>query len=149
MGRPDGVSALYGYGICLIAVLVFLFNAAGLVSNIFRVVHPLAVGGPPFLMMRGERAGFGRGPMGGRRMRIQVFGHSPGGPQTSPSTPTMPGAVAARITAAHTQAIADARFEAWRRLVVNLVLIALALLLFLWHWRWLHPIQPGGGAAPT
>src|SRR5947209_10091376 len=50
MERPNRVAQLYGYAVCLIAVVVFLTSANSFVENLFTAANPLRGGGDRFGM---------------------------------------------------------------------------------------------------
>src|ERR1700729_4359213 len=111
------VPAIYGYTVCLIAVLLFLAGSIGVVNNAFRTVNPglgshhrMSMG---WLHSRGFH-GFGR--------REGAFGRLNAAQGTSPDV--------ART--------ARARLNAVRALTVSLVLLIISIVLFRGHWRWLN-----------
>ena len=131
------VAAIYGYAICLIAVLLVIFNGAGFVTNAFRIANPglseMHRGDVVFRTF-GPHPRFGPGlPPPELLGQIRVpAGASPG---ASPSAkviqpPEQFEVVAGRMTA-------EPRLDAVRGLVVNIVLLVIAALLFRAHWRWL------------
>src|SRR5437868_4431233 len=48
MERPNRVAQLYGYAVCLIAVVVFLASANSFVENLFTAANPLRGGADRF-----------------------------------------------------------------------------------------------------
>lgn len=158
MERTRIIPSLYGYGVCLIAVVVFLVCIAGFVSSAFRTANPALGGYRPHVAVQGFRphaapwggfmhhdfghrggfaqpVGFGHRPMYGSSGATQGAANAAaGGSPISGATPRSADLQNARI--------ARGRLEAVRYLTINFVLIVVAVLLFLGHWRWLHGPQP-------
>lgn len=110
-------SQIYGYVVCLLAIVVALASLAGLVNSAFRAGHP---GMGTRIMIR--RAGADR--FGGPNWMPSRAG----GPQAGmPAPPQMREAFAA-----------GARSSAIGGMVTHLILLLAAAGLFFWHWRWLH-----------
>jgi hypothetical protein len=127
--RNYGIIAnVYGYLICVVAVLLFIHSAAGFVNSAFRFAGPSG-------MRHHHRVAAIYGPGSERwawhRMQPQALS-KPGA-----VAPSVPGTFGAR-------AAARGRWElaAVRGLVLNLILLAIAALLFRWHWHWLQRPQP-------
>lgn len=122
MERPL-VSQIYAYLVCLLAIVVGLASLAGVISNAFRTAHPTM---RPAMLMRH----MGPGPFEGGMRGTMRF------PQDQPPSPVgTPGPMMQQM---HERFIADARYDAVRRLVTDLILLIAAVALFNWHWRWLH-----------
>ena len=111
---------VFGYLVCLIAVVIFFFSTAVAVSNAFRFVHPTT---HPPMMARGEF---------GRHMR----GQAPWMAQ-----PPAAGLPAPTISPVRDRFIADARYDALRRFVVALVMLVLSIVVFRRTFDWLNPRQ--------
>ncbi len=130
--RTSTVAEIFGYLVCLIAVIVFFMSVAGVVNSAFRVVNPTA--GPRIFAARMLP---GHGPGGGnfffRRSRSgQRTGEGPG-PMALPNPPD--------VTAMRARAQGDARFDAARRLVLAIVMLIVSVLVFRRAFDWLNPRQ--------
>ena len=108
------IPSLYGYGVCLIAIMVFLVASVAFVNNAFRVVNP-ALGVHHHVAQHGFRrpGGFG------------YYRVTPGSPASQPAT------------AYPNNRIQIGRLNAVRGVTLDIVLIVIAALLFRGHWRWL------------
>lgn len=125
MQRSSIIGDIYGYLVCLLAIVIFVHAAAGFINSAFggspgmgfhRTMLMTMRGGPGGPMWRGQM----RGTMPRWNMNPDVtISPPPGAPQVQ---------VAARIH----------RGPDVRGLVVNAVLLLIAVLLFGWHWRWLR-----------
>lgn len=139
MERPNRVAQLYGYAVCLIAVVVFLTSANSFVDNLFSVANPLRGSGdrfgaqPSVTSFEAYRATVNREP------RVP-------GPAGSAAPATVPDSVLrARYEALRADRIDQARFDAERRLTTSGLLLILSVALFIIHWRWVRtaPVVPG------
>jgi hypothetical protein len=116
------VPAIYGYTVCLVAVLLFVAASVGIVNNVFRTVNPTFEGSHHRISMRWSR------PHG-----LHGFGQRGGD-----VAQTGRGAMIAR-----------GRLNAVRALVVSFVLLVISIALFTGHWRWLNARRGGLTALPA
>jgi hypothetical protein len=122
MQRTSLTSEIFGYIVCLIATLVFFVSIAGIVNNSFRVVHPTM---RPAMMSR-------------HHMRP----HSPWQLQGSAAQPGPMSAIPGRnFGAMRDRFVADAPYDAVRRLVLAIVMLALSIVVFRRTFDWLNPRQ--------
>jgi hypothetical protein len=151
--RTSIIGEIFGYLVCLLAVVIFFMSIAGIVNSAFRIGNPAAgpqvfgarmIGGP---MMRAHfpRGGnfFYRtgGPAGGRGQRGgQVFAPAPPMPMPLPS-----GAPVVRTMRA--TFVGDARLDAVRRLVLAIVMLFVSILVFRRTFDWLNAKQATGGGS--
>ena len=149
MQRNPVIANIYGYAVCLIAVLVFFIGTATFIAGAFDVVHPMAFhpliarnirlerGAGPSDMMWRERIGMQRGAMGPGAM-------GPGAMHPGAMPPAT--GLRARPLAAHgalpATMLANARYAAVRRMTIALAMLVLAGVLFARHWRWLQAGSP-------
>jgi hypothetical protein len=127
MQRNSITADIFGYIVCLLAVVIFFMSAAGVVNNAFHVVHPAA----HHRMVAGHmRGGFGHRAWMGRR-----DWQSQGAMQ--PATGTTPQGL--NRDAMRARMIANARFEAVRGLVLALVMLGLSIVVFRRTFEWLNP----------
>ncbi len=137
VNRSSVVASIYGYLVCLIAVLLFVGNSAGFINNAFRIASPgLSEMHGPHMFVRsfGPRGGFGPGlpPEPGIEVgQVPVpAGVSPSpGPSGKPETQ--------RLDIVRSEILGEGRLNAVRGLVVNIVLLIISVLLFRAHWTWL------------
>jgi hypothetical protein len=109
------VGSIYGYLVCLLAIVIFVHSSAGIVNSVFGMASPAS--------------GFGA-PVGARGGPGNIFF------RTLPP-PNINVRENSRITV-RTVFAGEGRLQAARMLIVSLVLLGIAILLFRWHWRWLH-----------
>jgi hypothetical protein len=138
--RIERVQQLYGYAVCLIAVVVVLISVNSLVNQAFLFSNPLVAS---------SRYGWGEGPL----TSYEAYRAARSRNRAVPSTPDAPGGAAqgqepteaelrAEFETLRADAMARARFEASRELTQSIVMLLLAVALFWWHWRWVR----GAGA---
>ena len=135
--RPERVAQLYGYTVCLIAVVMALTSILGIVEASFdRAAPELAETGdwgwqePSVSSFEAYRA---------THDRAQQFRAGPDAPKPD----TVPEAeLRRRFEALRGDRIERVRFKARRSLVTNMLTLVLAAGLFAWHWRWVRRRVP-------
>ena len=139
MQRVPIIANIYGYAVCLIAVLVFFVGTAVFIGGAFHAVHPtpfhpfvsrnirIERGGAPGDMAWRERSGMHSGIMHPGAMH----------PGIMPPTALHPGALQSNGTL-HATMLANARYAAIRRMTIAPAMLVLAGVLFARHWRWLQ-----------
>jgi len=149
MERSDRVAQLYGYSVCLIAVVVALISISSLVDSFFKFSNPLAERGYPYSVGNASLQSFeaykattelsndGTTTFQGGRVAGVPFPPKPAG-----SAPTR-GAVSdtelrARYEALRADRLDNVRYEASRSMTGAIVLLLIAVGLFGFHWRWLR-----------
>ncbi|MGR4064974.1 MAG: hypothetical protein ACLQPV_05955 [Vulcanimicrobiaceae bacterium] len=140
MMQRSVVGNIYGYIVCLLAIVIAIHSAVGIVNGVFGIASPETFHqrGP----MMGMR-GWGDARSGQKSVNSSFFirGNRGGiaqGTLPMPGIGSMPGNFGDR----RASMVARARLQAIRGLVVSLVLLAVAAALFRWHWRWLQNPQP-------
>lgn len=113
MQRPSVVGEIFGYIVCLLAVVIFFMSVAGIVNNTFRVAHPM-----------GQRA-------------MAARWHSPES-ITAPPQATA-GLPAGNLSPRHVRFAWNARYDAMRRLALAIVMLVLSILVFRIAFDWLNP----------
>lgn len=138
MQRSSIIADIYGYLVCLLAIVIFVHAAAGFINSAFGANGGPGMGRgfhPPMVLMTMRQGPGGdlmwhRGMPGGMQRWRMRTGTAPNLPPGSPTGVQ----VAGRVQHEHGPSI--------RGLVLNLILLVIAVLLFGWHWRWLHRTQP-------
>lgn len=124
--KPNRIPQIYGYTVCLIAVVAFLISINGVVDASFTLANP----------MHGQ------------------YGHVDGltsfeayeasrVERTSPDRNIPPDTTSVetrrrRFEALRADRVGANRLQAWRRLVGNGLTMLIAVALFAWHWSWLR-----------
>jgi hypothetical protein len=134
VSRPSWIAPLYGYAVCLIAVVTLLIAVTNFVEAAFHRANPLQA-----------RGGFA--PRGASLSSFEAF-RATYGEERPTRAPPAPGAAAAdtlstaelraRYDALRADHLARVSFQATQDLVKHGLLIAIAIALFVSHWRWLR-----------
>ena len=138
MERPSWIPSLYGYAVCLIAVVTLLIGTANFVEAIFVRANPLQArdyaygpGGASLISFEAYRATY--------PSELMTRPTRTGPPREAAPGDTLTTAeLRARYEALRADRIGRASFEGTQRLVKHGLLILLAVVLFLTHWRWLR-----------
>ena len=145
MERPERVAQLYGYTVCLIALVMVLTSILQIVEAVFdRAAPHLAQTTdwgwqePSVTSFEAYRA---------THSRAEQFRTG----ADAPKPDTIPEAeLRRRYEALRADRTERVRFQARRSLVTNSLTLVLGVGLFAWHWRWVRrrvPIEPS--AAPA
>ena len=127
------IALLYGYLVCIIAVIVAIVSVSGLVDAVFDRANPL-----------GSREG-AFGPRGGSLTSFEAYRATQD--RMPPRTRTAADTARDTLTTAELRAEYEAvradrlervRFDATKRMVKHFLLLLLSVALFMWHWRWLR-----------
>jgi hypothetical protein len=135
MERTNRIAQIYGYAVCLVAIVTILISITQIVNAAFNLSSPL----------RAE--GYGRGgPLTSytayRREQLQRASapeRTREGPlvRDSAGTPTE-AEIRQAFEDERLEQIGNVRFRAMRTLVTSTLLIIIASGLFFMHWRWLR-----------
>jgi hypothetical protein len=134
MDRANRVAQLYGYTVCLVALVTILITLPAIVDNFFTLSNP-AQGDTRFGF--GASLGSFEAYKASQRQGGGVaerLGGRPGGEEPPPSEEEL----RRRYEALRADHIASNLFHARRSLVRSGILLALALALFVSHWRWVR-----------
>jgi hypothetical protein len=132
--RPERVPQLYGYTVCLIALVVGLTSLTSVVQNALTLGNPSYNTESPWndwsepsvTSFEAFRVTYDRA----RELRL--------GPNASstPPEPVPEAELRRRYEALRADRIARTRVRAQRELVTNGLMLAVAIVLFTVHWRW-------------
>jgi hypothetical protein len=145
MERPHRFSHLYGYAVCLTAVIVGLISLNNAIEAIFDLSDPAhavssSFGGremaPTFEEYRADQR---------RTVRVDgkvVMESVPSGRSVDGNTSTPSEEELRRIyDARRRDVLATRTFHARRSLASSLLLLLASAALFVWHWRWLRGLR--------
>ena len=130
MEKQHRFAHLYGYAVCLVAVITFLISSASLVGAIFDLSDPLHAGG--FGFRDPSLASF-------ENYKMDVL-RSPQPREQSSAPAYVPDeqTLHAMYEAAKDDRIQSASLRARRTIAVDTLLILVCLALFATHWIWLR-----------
>jgi hypothetical protein len=133
MERSDRVPQLYGYSVCLIAIVVMLVNFSSVVNQSFALSDPLA----------GDRYGWGGASLTSfeayKATVDRAEGPMPPVGTVASNAPKLTDAeLRAQFEALRADHITRGRLDARREMTESILMLLLAAALFAWHWRWVR-----------
>ncbi len=141
--RSDRIPQLYGYTVCLIALIWALISVIAIVENVLTLSAPELRGAsdfgwqPSVTSFEAFRSTYDRS-----RQMIS--------PNPMQKLDTIPEAeLRRRFEALRADHVLRARFEARRTLVVQSLSLLIAAALFVFHWRWLKRSGISGRQSPA
>ncbi len=142
MDQPSRVGQLYGYAVCLIAVLIGVFTVNSLINNAVTLALPGAA----------LQANYFQPSLTSFEAYLATRGQErqtdAGAAATAPRPDTLsPPELRTRYEALRGDRLAREREDALRSLISSAVLLALGIVLFVVHWRWLG--HSFGGRRPA
>jgi hypothetical protein len=123
--KPNRIPQIYGYTVCLIAVVAFLISINGVVDASFTLASPMHAHG------YGEALASFDAFEASRTERMVM---DPNAPRDTTSEETR----RRRFEALRADRIQSNRLQAYRRLVGSGLTMLIAVALFAWHWTWLR-----------
>lgn len=124
--KPNRIPQIYGYTVCLIAVVAFLISINGIVDASFTLANPLH---GPYGHVDGLTTFESYEASRGERMVAE---------RNTPPDTTSLETRRRRFEALRADRIDSNRLQAWRRVVGSGLTMLIALALFAWHWSWLR-----------
>jgi hypothetical protein len=124
--KPNRIPQIYGYTVCLIAVVAFLISINGIVDATFTLANPL------------------HGPYGHGDGLTRFESYEASRVDRTVSDRNLPADTTSletrrrRFEALRSDRIDANRLQAWRRLVGSGLTMLIAIALFAWHWSWLR-----------
>jgi len=131
--RPERVPQLYGYSVCLVAVIVMLTSLSNIVEKSFSLADPLLGSTSEFGWSEPAVTSFEAYRV--TYDREQRFGRTDAPP---PREVVSDAELRRRYEALRADRIARARFAARRELTVSVLMFLVAAALFWVHWRWVR-----------
>jgi len=137
MARPNLIRQIYGYLVCLIAIVTLLVAASSLIGAIFDLNRPPTMDrygpGQTFEEYRMER-------LNAEKVR-QANANTPATTDAT-TVPVPPDSVLRRdYNESRALQAAAIRWEATKSIVTSILMIIIALALFTIHWRWLRGLE--------
>jgi hypothetical protein len=130
--RPERVPQLYGYAVCLIALIWALASSVSIIQNALSLSAPELRGSndygwePSITSFEAFRATYDRA----RRMGMD--------PRETRIDSVSEPELQRRYQALRADRIQRSRFEARRELITSGLSLVIAILLFVFHWRWMR-----------
>jgi membrane protein implicated in regulation of membrane protease activity len=125
--KSNRVQLVYGYTVCVIAVVTFLICASVLVNNVFDLANPIAAGGA-----------FGSSLSSFDAYQATTQRTATAAPASAAQPDTASAAtLRKRFDALRADRISRVSFEAWKAIVTSGLLLIISIALFILHWRWM------------
>jgi hypothetical protein len=125
--KPNRIPQIYGYTVCLIAVIAFLISINGVVDASFTLANPMH---GPYGHVEGLTNFESYEASRVERMTVPDRG--------VPAETTSVETRRRRFEALRADRIQANRLQAWRRIVGSGLTMLIAIGLFAWHWSWLR-----------
>lgn len=144
MDKSNRIAQLYGYTVCIIAVLTFLFSGSTFLESAMRRAEPLS-GGDRFSFNESDYSSFEswKASKETQAMMQERFTKDPPRP-AEPDSVLRP-----RYEALRASAISNARIRATQGMIRSGFALLAAIVLFITHWAWLRKQRANGTAAPA
>ena len=130
MERPNRIRQIYGYTVCLIAVVTSLICIVGTVNNAIDLSNPLMAAGGYDDSLSSFDAW----------MATRQKSATPTGDAAARDTASV-ATLHARYEAVRSSRISHQVFRARKGLIGQLLLLIIAVGLFATHWRWMRRLQ--------
>jgi hypothetical protein len=130
MEKPQKMAQIYGYLVCLVAVITILIAVSALVSAIIDLSDPIHSGWAPPQNL----ASFDN-------YKMDILKSAPKEGEAA-RTAYIPDdqTLHAMYEAAKNDRIQFVRHEANRAIIINIILSVICILLFVTHWRWMRKL---------
>jgi hypothetical protein len=131
MDKPTRIaSQVYGYAVCLVAVITFLISVTGLVNSVADLGDPIHAGytpqGTPSLASYENY-----------KMDVLKSGQQDAGGNKAGFTPDET-ALKAMYESAKSDKIQKVRHESNKAIMISTIMILISVVLFITHWRWMQ-----------
>ena len=136
--RPNRVPQIYGYSVCVIAVVTFLICASVIVNNVFDLANPIAAGFSNESSLSSFEA------YQATYLKDQRLGAA--GAEVRPDTASL-ATLHKRNDAVRADRISRVQFQAWKAIMTSGLLLVISVVLFALHWRWMRRQGAAGEAA--
>lgn len=134
MDQPRWIPQLYGYTVCLIAVVTMLISLNSVVNNVFEFTDPEMSREISTMEFMG-----GRSLEACKQRWIRTAGTPrPNGPAAAAPDIPSDSTLMALCGEERTERVAAVRHRAMRSLVTSTLMLLVAGVLFGMHWRWLR-----------
>jgi len=132
MEKPHRMAQIYGYIVCLVAVIAFIICIANIIPAIMDLGDPLHAGGIYFPAGTPSLASFDN-------YKMDILKTSKGDDQKT-GTNWVPDdrTLRSMYEAAKADKINQAKHVSVREIVVNSIIVLISIALFILHWLWMR-----------
>lgn len=142
MEKTSKVPQVYGYTVCVIAVVTFLICATVIVNNVFDLANPIQAG------YGAESSLSSFDAYKATYQKDQRSGPLAAAAEPRPDTLSQ-ATLRARYEAVRADRIARVRFQSWKALATSGLLLVISVVLFVVHWRWMRKASGASESAAT
>ena len=135
MEKPHRMAQIYGYTVCLVAVITFIICVATIIPSIMDLSDPLHAGGPFMYSGTPSLASFENYKMDMLKSTKQDDQKT--GANYIPDDKTLHS----MYEAARTDRITQANHSSVRTIVVSSLIILISIVLFITHWIWMRRLS--------
>jgi hypothetical protein len=133
MDKPNRVPQIYGYTVCVIAVVTFLICATVIVNNVFDLASPMRAG----YGIESSLSSFEAYKATYQRDQRAVVGGAAG--EARPDTASE-ATLRKRYEAMREDRVGRVRFQSWKAITTSGLLLIISVVLFVLHWRWMRKV---------
>ncbi len=137
MERSNRIAQIYGYAVCLVAIITFLVSTAAIVNAAFNLSDPLRAEGFGRSGSLTSFAAYKREQMQRAPAPAKAQGPNSAGGDSVAAAPNDTD-LRQMFEDERLDQIGNVRFRSMRTLVSSLLMIVIAFGLFFMHWRWLR-----------
>lgn len=131
--KPNRVPQIYGYTVCVIAVVTFLICATVIVNNVFDLANPIQAGLPLESSLSSFDA-YKATYQKDQRVPVAAPGSDARADTVSEAT------LRKRYDAMREDRISRVRFQSWKAITTSGLVLIISVILFAVHWRWLRKV---------
>jgi hypothetical protein len=128
--KTGKIPQVYGYTVCVIAVVTFLICATVIVNNAFDLANPIQAG----FGIESSLSSFDA--YKATYQKDQRSGAAAAAAEPRPDT-LSDATLRVRYEAVKVDRIAHVRFQSWKALTTSTLLLVISVVLFVVHWRWM------------
>ena len=140
--KPNRVPQIYGYSVCVIAVVTFLICASVIVNNIFDLANPIRAG----FNFESSLSSFEAYQATYQKDQRAVVGGTAS--EARPDTASE-ATLRKRYAALREDRISRVQFQSWKAITTSGLLLIISVVLFVLHWRWMRKLGSASESAAT
>jgi hypothetical protein len=135
MEKPHRMAQIYGYTVCLVAVITFIICISLIIPSIMDLSDPLHSGGPFEFVNTPSLASY-------ENYKMDILKSSkPEDQKTGINYIPDDKTVRSMYEAAKADRISQANHSSIRSIVVNSLIILITIVLFITHWLWMRRLS--------
>jgi len=140
--KPNRIPQIYGYTVCVIAVVTLLICASVIVNNVFDLANPIQAG----LAFESSLSSFEAYEATYQKDQRSLVG---GAAREARADTASEATLRKRYDALRADRTSRVRFQSWKAITTSGLLLIISVILFTVHWRWMRKLAraaEAGGA---